>query len=211
MALALNTTWMLSVIGTVGNCQHIHTTHYQVKNVAADSGNLISAWLGAPYTAYRAMFCNEDNPTSLLKQVAVCGALPLPAGTEVSQVPGPASGTRAAGAQREPSFVAASVREMTALAGRSYRGRFFIGGLQDGDVVLNDLAGAYITLVNAYNTALMATFGPAGSNANWALVVHSRKIAATGADCTASATLVTSLTTSSRVTTMRSRKLGHGI
>jgi len=208
---AIGTTWQLSVIGIVAETQHIHTLHFRAKIGTATPQNLVNSWTSGPSVQYKAMFSLDDRPIDNVKAIHVCGTLPLDAGAEETPTGANATGSRVAAAEKEPAFLAAVVREGTALAGRSYRGRFFIGGLQDVDVTRNLLTSTYQALVATYNAAIMALYGPSGTNANWQLVVHSRKLAQPGVDCLVSSTPVTSLTVNPRVSTQRSRKLGHGL
>lgn len=210
--MAVGDTYEFAAQGVVATTQHIHTLHFRSLNPVGNAAGLITAWSSGALTQYRACFSINDTPTTLLKARAVCGTEPLPAGAEV--VPTPSSntqGTRATGAEKEPAFVACTVRELSDLAGRSRQGRFFLGGLQDADVLMNNLATAYVTIVQAYASQLMTVFGPNGTNGDWRLVVHSRKLAQPGVDCLESSTPVTSLVVTAGVTTMRSRKVGHGV
>jgi len=79
------------------------------------------------------------------------GALSNPAGTESSAV--------------EPNNVAACVTFRTAKRGRSYRGRNYIGGLNEGNVLIGDIIGGgeIIAINNAYQDlhAALNTLTPA--------------------------------------------------
>lgn len=209
--MAINDTLELTVQGTVASTQHIHSLHFRSIGVLA-ADVLITEWMASCATTYRALFVTNDSPCQLLRAEVVCGAEPLPAAVEFVPAAGTQLGTRTASAgERSPAFVAALVTERTALAGRSRMGRFFIGGLTDGSFDLNDLAASYLTLVNAYIAALLAQF-VTPSTPSFRQVVHSRKLAAVpGTQCQDSSAAVTAMIPSTRPTTMRSRKLGHGL
>jgi len=208
--VAINSTWMLAVKGVVSETTHIHTLHFLAKSDAATAANLIDSWRNGPSVQYRALFGADDLCVGMVSSTNVCGSLPLLAGADQTVTGLNSVGSRPAGGVKEPAFMACCVTERTANQGKSYRGRFFIGGLFDSDVDRNTLVGGYITTVQAYADALLALYGPAGTNPHWNLFVHSRTLAAAGGQCQDFGGLVTSLSVNGRPTTMRSRKYGHG-
>lgn len=209
--MATNDTYLLTVRGTANSTQHIHTLHFRQVDPTIDATNLISSWQGAPMTAYRAMFHNGTTIIESIKAQAICGSEPLPAAAEVVPVPASQLGTRVVATEPMPAFLATQVKMTTALAGRSRQGRFFIGGMWENDNASNALNSAWVALVQAYCNALIAAY-ITGTPTTWQLVVHSRKLASVvGTACNVSSARATNLIVNLAPTTMRSRKLGHGL
>jgi hypothetical protein len=210
--MATNDTLLLQVMGNqVGN-QHIHTLAFRQVVPDGTPSQLITAWRTAAETQYRAIFHTTTTPVEKIKCGYICGTLPLGAPEELELIGTARNGTRSTAGDQSPSFLASYTKLRTALAGRSRQGKFFIGGLLETDVAYNDIQASYLTLIAAYNAALVAAFVTPGIGANWRLVVHSRKLAAVpGTQCQTSSAPVTTITTTVGVTTMRSRKTGHGI
>ena len=191
---------------------HIHTLHFREISLAAGGGQaLIDDWQAQCQTAYKAMWQIGQYPINLLKATKVCGSVPLPTATEETVLPVDGQGTRPSGSsQVSPSFLAITVAEKGVSAGRSRSGRFFLGGSFETDVDTNTYAAAYIAIVQAYCTLLTNRYiTPSASS--FQLVTHSRVLAATGVSCELSSTPVQQLVINPNVTTMRSRKLGHGL
>lgn len=209
--MAVNDTYELRVQGTAGGQEHIHTLHMRQSAAAVGSAELITQWTTGCHLAYRNLFGISDPVTTLLAGQAVCGTQPLPAPVEVVPAVGVQNGTRTGDANRSPAFIAGLVAVRTAFAGRSRRGRFFLGGLRDEDYNLDNMSSTWIALAVAYADAVTAAFITA-VGANFYLVVHSRTLAdIVGTACQDSSTLATSLVVSPFTTTMRSRKKGHGV
>lgn len=208
--MAVNDTYMLSVRGTCGGTMHVHTLHFRETATVTGEAGLLTSWQGAPMTAYRAIFPTSQLPVQLIKAQKICGSVPLPASVEVIPAGGSQAGTRSVAGDIMPSFMAACVTEKTALAGKRYQGRFFLGGMAEADCVGNSLQASLTTVINAYNAALMTAYG-GGGGIDFRLVVHSKANASqVGMNCQGSSELVTSLVTIPFPTTMRSRKSGHG-
>lgn len=208
--MAINDTFALTVKGTVTTQQHIHTLHFRALDPLVDEGMLIDAWVSACGTAYRAQFSNGQLPVEVIRAAKVCGSVPLPAPVEESMAGAARQGTRGAETNYAPSFIAAVAIERGTIAGRSRSGRYFIGGALTNDFNVNQWAGGYKSILDAYAAALTAEFVGSELDGPWQLVTHSRKLALAGAGCEASATPVASVVVSNNVTTMRSRKTGHG-
>lgn len=210
--MAVNDTSTLAVQGTVNGQTHIHDLSFRSLFVGGPEQQIIDDWQAGCRTAYRALFSTDDDPCETYSVRHVCGSLPLRATVEETEVAPNIAGSATKSGNREPSFVAALASTRTAFAGRSRRGRFFIGGLYDGDLLNTGqaLASGYTTLMEAYAAALLTVFGPSGSSSAGRLVVYSPTLAALGGDCTTSATSITAIAVSPNSTTMRSRKLGHG-
>lgn len=209
--MATNDTLMLSVIGTNLGQQHIHTLHFREGLTATGPAQLITLWKTSCRAAYVGCFHATHLPVQLIKAEYVCGALPLPAGAENVPIAGDQAGFLTATGDPSPSFLSSLTILRGTLKGRSRQGKYFIGGSYEVDVTGQTFAASYITQLQAYAAALTATFITPLSP-DYRLVVHSRKLAAVpGTDCVVSSTPVGALVVSDRVTTMRSRKLGHGI
>jgi hypothetical protein len=229
----LNDVYMLSVRGTVSGSQHIHTLHFLEGPVIGDAGEaLIAAWQGAPQVAYRLLFNPAHAPILSIIARKVCGSVPVPAPVEVAPAAAATLGTRTdtSGAP-QPSFIAAQVSERGSVAGRRYSGRFFLGGLYSGDVSGNDLVDNYKNKVGDYLTALRNEFVQ-GIGSDFQLFAYSKLLGdgdtahtkknpnpppdrvadpVESVDCDLAGSVVASLALNPRVTTMRSRKLGHGL
>lgn len=210
--MAVNDTILLAIRGTVGGQTHVHTLHFREMAVAADEQGLIDEWQAACMTPFRGMFDNDDTPVILATASQVCGATPLRAPVEEAVTPPGGIGTLTLPGDRVPSWLAAVVSVRTAVAGRSRRGRFYIGGLFEDVIHENSIDAAHLLRVKVYTDALMATFGPGGTMvANHALVVHSPKLASVpGTQCQNSSTIVTALLPRTLIGSMKSRKPGSG-
>jgi hypothetical protein len=209
--MAINDTTQLAVRGIVAGQDHVHTLHFRHMALPPDSEQaLIDEWQAGCRTAYRAAFITFDSPVITLTARQVCGTVPLRAPVEETEAVGNQPGTRTPSGDRLAPWLASVTSERTALAGRSRRGRYYLGGLIEADIVMADLQSAYLTLVQAYATALLTVFGPAGTSANFKLAVHSSKLAAQGLQCQDSSTLVNGLIVRSPLATMKSRKAGSG-
>lgn len=208
--MATNDTVLFSVKGTVATQTHVHTLHFREGVGPTDPAALISSWIGLPRNAYRAMFSADDAPVELVKVSYVCGSLPFAAGAEYIESGSNRLGSRSGGADKAASFLATNVRSASQRAGKRWTGGFFIGGMADGDSDRNTASGAYLALVQSYCDALLAAYGPAVAIPAWRLVVYSRTTALSGGDCLGSSSPIMSLQPNPSVTTMRSRKTGHG-
>lgn len=202
----------LAVIGKVGGEQHVHTLHFKHLGMSTTEGQIIDQWQAAAEAAYKALFTDQATPVELIRCKQVCGAVPLRAPAE--ETPASALGTRPVLTEAAPTFIAELVSERTALAGRSYRGRFFVGGLQEGDFLQNQLltaAGSRYVLMTAYINALLGAFGPSGSSLDVRLFVYSRKLASVvGVQCENTGAEVTGTVHPTLLSTMRSRRPGSG-
>lgn len=211
--MPLNDTAQLSVIGTVHGQQHIHTLHFRNQDGTATTQGLIDGWQANARTAYRALFHTADSPCELYRAQVVCGSLPLPAASEEAEAAPNIVGSGTKGAtERAPAWLAALVSVRTASAGKSYRGRFFIGGIYEGDFVADNLTAATIAGMTAYTNALIAAYvTPTTGTNGWRWVVHSRKLSAVpGSQCQNTSSLVTGVLVRAAVASMKSRKPGRG-
>lgn len=204
--VATNETAELEVVGTRDSQIQIVTHHFRNIHIATPHTlqELIDEW----QTTCQAPFLAARQPDyTLTKLVArhVCGSVPLDATQE--EAVGLAGTMSAGGAPLAPWF-ALVVRERTASAGRSRRGRFYFPIDDEAHVTKDTIVGSQTTLIQAYATALTNLFISGGSvSVAWRMVVHSRKLAAVpGAQCQDSSTLVSQLAVQSALTTQRSRR-----
>jgi hypothetical protein len=79
-------------------------------------------------------------------------------------------------ADSAPSWVAVVISFRTALVGKRFRGRLFVGAVSVTHILGNNLSGTGGVNFGSYATELMNKYGPAGTSANFQLGVFSRKI-----------------------------------
>jgi len=209
--VAINDTSFFKVTGQLRGRQYIHTLHFRHLSVPVGGANpdqvLIDAWQTVAQAAWLQAHTSDYSMQTISAQ-RICGSPPLPSPTlEASGL----TGTRspASGDPLSP-WLCLRANEGTGLAGRSRHGAFFFSGGWELDVnqdVPDPTAGRWLPLAQSYCTALMTGFGPSGSNSDFRLVVHSRKLASVpGTQCDQASTQVTSLVVTPRLTTNRSRR-----
>lgn len=209
--MAVNDTSELIVRGSLSvNSElqtYVHTLHFRHLSIpvgVSPEPILIDRWQAIAQTAWRAAHTSAYNLDEIVCR-QVCGSIPLraPAVEGVGL-----AGTRATPAsQALAHWLSSVVTEYSDLAGRSRRGRYFVSGAHEEDLSGNSYTSGYLALVTAYNTALLGGFGPSGSDTDFRLVVHSRKLAANpGTACQDASRIVTQLVTRTRLTTQRSRR-----
>jgi len=212
------------VIGTVNGQQHVHTLHFRSTLAGNAVGmdeptfmnDIITTWKTGPMVSYRAMFKDTFNPVQQFQVRKVCGSVPLPAGVDLAQTAGQTAGTGAGLPFVDDPlapWLAQVVTERTALAGRRNRGRFYLGGLQEGQVTGATILQPRVDLVQNYASALLAAFvTPLDTAKNQALFVFSRtQSLVVGTACQDCGANVTSLQVRAELATMKSRKAGSGI
>jgi hypothetical protein len=211
--MTINDTLRLQVIGRVHNQDHVHDLHFRViSNIATPEQGLIDAWQAGCRTQYRAIFYTQDSPCVRYSAQHICGSGALRATVEETELAGSILGTRAdlADPMDAPAWLAEIVSVRTALAGRSRRGRFYLGGLDRDDIAAEVLGGARQALTATYVGTLMNVFGPVGTNGDFTWVVHSRKLATPGTACTVSSAPVTGTILRANIGSQRSRYPGSG-
>jgi hypothetical protein len=223
--VAPNGIYKLAVIGTVAGQQHIHTLHFRstVGGPAVGSAEdfymqeLITAWQTAARTAYRNIFTTDHLPVQTYQVRKVCGTLPLPAGLDEAEAGANQGGTingAAVGAgEAAAPWLANVVTERTGLAGRRYRGRFFLGGLYEGFIAGAVVGAGRLTPTNAYAAALLGAFvTPAEATVLAKLFVYSRtQSLESGTQCQNAGADVRSFQVRDGLATMKSRKAGSGV
>jgi len=156
------------------------------------------------------MFGTADSPCQLYRAQQVCGSIPLRAPAEEAEVSPNIVGALTLTTQQLAPWLASCLSWRTAFAGRSRRGRNYFGGMSEEMVNGSLIDSSQTTRIAAYRDAVLDAFGPSGANPNYRLVVHSRKLADTGVDCTVSSTPITSGLVRDQLASMKSRKAGHG-
>lgn len=209
--MAQNDTTQLTVKGVAGGENHVHTLHFRATTSASTEQGLINTWQASCRTAYRACFKSPDEPVQIITAQQVCGAVPLRAAVEEVEAAGSRAGTLASGSDWSPQYVAVVTSLRTAFAGKSRRGRSYIGGVLDDNQGAGIITAGYKTLIDAYYATLLSTFVGGAVGDVWLWVVHSRKLAAVpGTQCQDSSSAVTTYIVRDQLGTMRSRKIGHG-
>jgi hypothetical protein len=70
--------------------------------------------------------------------------------------------------------VAAVIKWRSLVAGKSHRGRTYVGPIPENDTTSGILAGNGPTRMGAFLTSMMNVYGPTGTNLDWRLTVYSR-------------------------------------
>lgn len=210
--MAINDTSLLAAIGSAQGEQMVHTLHFRHLAPPAPGElmeqTLIDQWQAAAQSQFLAQFGNSFTLDRILAR-QVCGTVPLRA--TVEETVGLTGSKGHSGAITAP-WLAGLVRERTALTGRTRQGRYFIWVDDEANINGKTISTAFQTTMQTYANALLTAFGPSGTNTNFRLVVHSRKLAATpGTQCQDSSTLVTNLAASNVLTTNRSRRSRTGV
>lgn len=208
---APNDIYLLQVRGTKGAQDIVHTLHF-LGDLTNDDPTLqqalINAWQASSQAAWLGIAYGDYTLSDITCQ-RVCGSTPLPSPTvETVNL----TGTRGAltAANSAAPWLAMLSREATGFAGKSYRGRFFTPLPADTDCDFQTLTGTVTTLLQAYLTSL-GSYLVGGANADWHLFVYSRKLASVpGVQCQNTGALVTSLSYSPYLTSMRSRRSRTG-
>jgi len=219
--VAPNGIYRLAVIGTVAGQQHVHTLHFRSTTAASAASAsepdfqqaLIDHYQANALTEYRALFNQGNYPASLLQVRKVCGSLPLPGGIDEALTGTAGEGSRVSGTDPLAPWLANVTTLRTAYAGRSYRGRSFIGGAYEGDVIGATFQSGYLAWVTAYFAKLKAQYmDPSEISIAHKLFVFSRKLAETvGIACQDAGADVVSYLVRDQLATMKSRKAGSGL
>lgn len=208
---SVNDIYELRIRGSQQGQEIINTLHFKSAVVGTDASiqqDLIDTWQAAAQTQWLAMMWAPYVLGDVSAQ-RVCGSLPLPAASsEIVNTAGSRGAVAAGGAS--PPWMAALIRERTGFAGRSYAGRTFVPIQAEVDCDGVSLHAVYVPLITAYVTAL-APLLSGGADADWDLFVRSRKLAEQpGVACQDTGAVVTSMSVSPYLTTMRSRRSRTG-
>lgn len=222
-----NGIYSLAVIGTVSGQRHIHTLHFRstvggtglTDTEAEFMAHIVTEWQTTPQAAYRAIFGGADSPILSFAVRKVCGDTPLPAGYDVAQPAGSQAGTGIAGdfnGDKQPAWLANVVTERTNFSGRSYRGRFYLGGLYETMTAGDSLTTGRVTTTQNYCDALLAKFVTPGEVTvhaklfTWSYKLAHPKPGDPTYSCQNQGGDVTSFQVRTAVATMKSRKAGSG-
>lgn len=187
--VAPNGIYKLAVIGTVHGQQHVHTLHFRSTAVSAVSAmdeatymnGLVDYWRSQVGAAYRNQFAVGIFPVQQMSVRKVCGSLPLPIGYDELEPAGTSQGSQSAanawGGDALAPWLCGVVTLRTNNAGRSYRGRSFIGGLHEGGVTGATISSERLGATEAYFAALKTTFIDPGDVGSFRLFVFSRLLA----------------------------------
>lgn len=201
----------LSVIGQALAQQHIHTLHFRFRTGSAADGDLAADWFAGCGTAYRGIFQIADHVIQRIVVRQVCGTGSLRAAYEDTISAANGQGTRTNYTQSMPPWVATVTSERTAIAGKRYQGRFFLGGMSEADQDGGNVDPAHVARVEAYTATLFPLFVNPNSNVDYTLVVWSEKLRSLpGSSCLSSSTSVSNFLTRTALATMKSRKVGSG-
>lgn len=208
--MTIGDVWQLAIKGTCLSQEHLHTLHFRALTTPANSAALVSEWQAGARTSYRGLFGTGDLPVVTYTCRQVCGTPPFAASTEATEGGGTQAGTRSLSGDGAPSWLARCISWRSAYAGRRFRGRSYIGGMFESMMNGNDLVSGELTLMDAYVSAMLATFGGSGTSANWVFCVYSQVARDGGATCPTAASQVAAGISRSAIASMRSRKPGHG-
>lgn len=204
--VATNETAELAIVGERMGQVIIVTHHFRNIAVGVEKSlqNLIDAWQATSQATWLAALTTDYTLTKVRAR-HICGGLPLDATVEETVN---SAGTRADASERLAPWFAVVVRERTASAGRSYRGRFYFPLCAENDFAGATITAAHQITMQAYVTTLTNGYiGVGATNPDWALVVHSKKLASVpGTQCNVSSTLVDTLSLQTTLTTQRSRR-----
>jgi hypothetical protein len=206
--MAVNDTYFFKVTGQLRGVQYVHTLHFRALSLpvggADEQQALIDNWQTGSQALWLAAHTSDYSMQTVSVQ-KICGGPPLPAPTvEATSL----VGTRSSpiGEPLSP-WLCVRANEGTNLAGKSRHGAFYFSGGWEDDVNQDTIRTGWLTPITAYCTGLVVKYGLNGTDADWKLVVHSRKLAKVpGTQCQDSSAVVRSITPTPRLTTNRSRR-----
>lgn len=164
--MATGDVWRLAFEGTIQGAQYVNVWHVRFKTEAADIGDAITYIDTNFYQLYKTI-------VHTTWAVSICKARQLAVPSLLFDQAVSAAGESAANPAMPPQC-SMVVTLRTGIAGRSRRGRLYLGG-QKTDAFLN---GAYtsstVNAVQTYVDDLVAALGSGGSNADYEWGVWSR-------------------------------------
>jgi hypothetical protein len=174
----------LSLVGLCQGQQIVNVLHFEKEAVAdallltdaahqADGTALANDWLTNLLASWRPIHTPDYTLQKVVAQVLeVNGQIDHRlVATEVT------SGSVGTGGNPSDDLTSAAVvKWRTPIAGRSHRGRSYIGPLEDTWGLNGSLVGAYVTLVNTWRDAMITRYtgSPAPPVATWNLTIYSR-------------------------------------
>jgi hypothetical protein len=213
--MAVNDVVRLDVTGTVGDQKLIISHHFRYLLTGATDDDLINSWQIVGQALYLALFPSAFTLASLKVAQFWPGPFAVLRGTTEESPALNGTATFYSGDQT-PAWFASEVRTLTGRRGRRRQGRFFPWVPSESAFVGDTLSSGYIVALNQYRDALLGSYGVLGSSTLYRWVVFSRSTAlipgthppayAGGLTVTDVAADVSSVATSSRLTTQRSRR-----
>jgi hypothetical protein len=181
----------LAIQGSLQGQQVVTTHHF--RQLVADAAlgytpdpevDLQRSWQDHGHGEWMAMMPSASGATGgyTLDQLTIRRVVPYGQPTPAAQLfPYSDVGLRGGGGDSEPPFVVAHCSVRTALAGRRYRGRFFVSGLLDTDHHGEALVGGDTTflshLLEYCGGTGLGAFLPGGVSTDWRIGVWSRRLA----------------------------------
>jgi hypothetical protein len=195
----------LVIDGEYASNEMMNVFGFVQKSVTAGnlSAQLITSWRAAMETSWRSVIAAGLTINAYRAQRVV------PGGDARSELFPSSSNTSTGSGSVQATQVAALISWQTARAGRSYRGRTYLGPVPGTFAAGSTLITAGTNAYNAFIAAMMGAYGPAGSDADFELAIISRVQAGTELT-TPIATPVVSGVVRNVLATQRRRRLGVG-
>jgi len=180
-----NTICELTLLGTCFGAQVVNVHHFEASATMetgfatdairmTEASNLITLWNGAPKTAFLAAHQTDYAMTMVRSQIIQTKnqtdhrLTPVEAATT-------SAGTAVSGTPAEAAMNAACLRWRSALAGKTHRGRSYLGPVRDDWMSNGLLTAGGQTIYNAYITAMnTAFFQTDPARTGWTLTIYSR-------------------------------------
>lgn len=160
----------LVVEGTYDSNQIINTFGFLQKSATAGflGPTLITEWMAGAKTQYLAALASGVTLNSYRVSDVV------PGGAARAETFPSSANTSNGGVSVQAQQVATLIGWQTSRAGRSYRGRTYLGPVPGVYATQSRLIAAGVTAYAAFVSAMLGVFGPAGSSANFQFAVISR-------------------------------------
>lgn len=180
-----NTICQLAIIGAAFGQQIVNVHHFEAGGVlegtflndsvrVTEQGNLIASWNTSIKTAWLAMLPADYSLIMLRAQVLEVPNLRAHRLTP-TETAGTGIGTAVGLGTAEVTSPAGNVKWRTPVAGKSHRGRTFVGPLSQNAFSNGLLAAGAVTLFDAYRTAMGTTFvQTVVPRTGWTLTIYSR-------------------------------------
>lgn len=167
--------WRLDLLYTIVGVQCQNSFYFYNKDIVDD--NLLSTWVQLlaedfqlnPYPTIKAF----QNTTVHYSSIKVLQLIPQPGHFHEIQI---SVGTGDQANDCLPSHDAAVLSLYTPLAGRSRRGRLYIGGVAEDLVIANTLENAYFEQLQDIGRNLLQFYGVGGANTRFQYCLYSKKL-----------------------------------
>jgi hypothetical protein len=193
----------LQIRGLLLGQQFENTLGFKARTTAGTFAALAADFWSAAGASYMASKSNDFQ----VNEIAVVAVYPDTAATASYTTGLPDVGANAG--DTLPPQLAQVVSFNTALKGRSYRGRNYIGGWTEANQTDGYWNGDVTTATSTYFSDVSAVFGVGGTDPDWEWVVISRFLDG-GPRANPIGTAVVSYIVRETVNTMRRRAIGHG-